>query len=395
MVTGEFFENVINEYVDGRPRYPKELIAYIKDYSGIDEKSRLLDIGAGPGTATDEFINHYVDVLEISENQVKYLEDKYRDKGNIRVYQSKFEEFKTENKYDLVYSAQAWHWVDQRMGLDKAYSILKNGGTLALFWDMTYRMWPRQDVLRDLGDIFDRYYPSGHSFGTQQHTDYLEIQRAESLLSHYGFFLVEKKEFCKEEVFDANRFINWMKTWTDIWMNPDYDHESCESEIREYFKGTGGEIPISMTTYLTIAQKKDVSEYVEFVPSCEIDGIIKLNDYIENPDLVGSFFMTSGAQILYLCDVFPSNTFEYDANTFNGGRENIARLRMIGCTTTMDVIRFYSGKQKYLFNRKYVFLCENSPSKAKAIFDQRPNIHEIPVYIGMLDLRKVHWIKRK
>lgn len=74
----EFFANVIEEYAEGRPKYTDELISYIKSYSGIDNDSRLLDVGAGPGTAADFFKDYNLDLLEISDVQTDYLKKSIR-----------------------------------------------------------------------------------------------------------------------------------------------------------------------------------------------------------------------------------------------------------------------------------------------------------------------------
>ena len=133
MVNSGYFMNVIDEYVDGRPSYSDELISYIKKYANLNKQSKILEIGAGPGTATDSFLDYNVDVLEISDKQVGYLKRKYEGCSNISVYKSRFEDFETDENYDLIFSAQAWHWVDQRIGFAKAANLLKEGGALRFF----------------------------------------------------------------------------------------------------------------------------------------------------------------------------------------------------------------------------------------------------------------------
>ncbi len=38
-------------------------------------------------------------------------------------------------RFDLIISAQAWHWVDPQIGAPKAARLLTDGATVALFWN--------------------------------------------------------------------------------------------------------------------------------------------------------------------------------------------------------------------------------------------------------------------
>ena len=41
-----------------------------------------------------------------------------------------------EARFDVIYSAQAWHWLDPEVGFAKAARLLRPGGRLALYWNM-------------------------------------------------------------------------------------------------------------------------------------------------------------------------------------------------------------------------------------------------------------------
>jgi SAM-dependent methyltransferase len=42
----------------------------------------------------------------------------------------------SEQRFDIVASAQAWHWVDAEVGVAKAARVLLKNGLLALWWNM-------------------------------------------------------------------------------------------------------------------------------------------------------------------------------------------------------------------------------------------------------------------
>jgi len=133
-----YFSKIINDYEIGRQKYPKEILEEIINYSQIGKDSLLLEVGAGPGTATDGFLDYKIDVLEISDIQVDFLKRKYTDYENIIIKKSLFEKFNAEFSYDLLYSGTAFHWINPETAYTKAADCLKVGGTIAVFWNVTF-----------------------------------------------------------------------------------------------------------------------------------------------------------------------------------------------------------------------------------------------------------------
>ena len=223
---------------------------------------------------------------------------------------------------------------------------------------MTYRSWPRSETLCKIGDAFNRYYPSNQSFGEPYYVEMLEFQRTESLLYNSRFFDVKKRRFDQIETYNYARMLNWIRTWTDVFEQTEYDHRGFEQEVAQIINKAGGVVEVPMTTYLTIARKKAEIGQIRFVSVEEMENVIDNDEYIMNPNIIEYYFLNSGAQILYLCE---------------------DKKRLKGCITPMDVIRYHSGQQRFLFNRKYVYLETKDLKTARAIFLNKRSIHEIPV----------------
>lgn len=64
------------------------------------------------------------------------LRDKCSDYSNVTIDIASFEKWicNEDQKYDLVYSAQAFHWIDKDIKYQKCYELLKDKGYLVLFW---------------------------------------------------------------------------------------------------------------------------------------------------------------------------------------------------------------------------------------------------------------------
>ena len=137
------FNDVVDVYDKARPTYPQELLDDVMKFANRNFFESGLEVGAGTGQATDLFLNRIkkLDVVEVGDKQVEYLNEKYSNK-NISVHKAYFEDYSSKEKYDLIYSATAFHWVDDTIGYPKAWNMLKDGGVMAVFWHMssvTYR----------------------------------------------------------------------------------------------------------------------------------------------------------------------------------------------------------------------------------------------------------------
>ena len=122
-----FNENVEN-YEKYRPSYVPQLYYDIAKYSDMDDKSRVLEIGAGTGQATEWFVsqNVHLTAIDIGENMTQYLQKKFYNTPNVVIENCSFENYKTENdSIDLVYSATAFHWLDEDSALEKIKELLK------------------------------------------------------------------------------------------------------------------------------------------------------------------------------------------------------------------------------------------------------------------------------
>jgi 16S rRNA A1518/A1519 N6-dimethyltransferase RsmA/KsgA/DIM1 with predicted DNA glycosylase/AP lyase activity len=88
------FRDIIADYETGRPGYSTELFNNIVEFSRIKSDAKVLEIGSGPGQATDYFVKSGYNItgLEIGEKQVEYLSKKYSEYNNFNSICSSFED---------------------------------------------------------------------------------------------------------------------------------------------------------------------------------------------------------------------------------------------------------------------------------------------------------------
>lgn len=153
----EIFNQTANYYDKFRPSYPVEIIKILIQQSNLLSGSKLLEIGAGSGKATELFSNNGFEMLCIEPgNDLVAIGNSRFENENFKFVKGRFEEYSIPiNYFDVVFSAQAFHWIPQPSGYIKCAEALKENGYLALFWNMyiTYD----NDLDDELVAISDKY----------------------------------------------------------------------------------------------------------------------------------------------------------------------------------------------------------------------------------------------
>jgi SAM-dependent methyltransferase len=123
----EGFGALADRYERTRPSYPAELIAWLSR----DGPGTAVDVGCGTGRVALLLATAGWNVVGIEPD--KRMAAIARSHG-IQVIVSTFEQWKPpRNDFDLVAAGTSWHWVDPAIGYDKAASVLRSNGRLAIF----------------------------------------------------------------------------------------------------------------------------------------------------------------------------------------------------------------------------------------------------------------------
>jgi len=121
-------------YEQARPDYPPEAIAHL---TSLVSATYAVEVGAGTGKATKDVARPGLELvcLEPSPQMAVVLEAK--GLPGVEVIVSTFEDWEgSAASVDLIYAAQAWHWVDRSTAYARARALLRPGGSLALMWNV-------------------------------------------------------------------------------------------------------------------------------------------------------------------------------------------------------------------------------------------------------------------
>ena len=128
-------------YEDARPEYPLWIFEHLRERGALVAGTPTLEIGAGTGKATRRLLEYGANPLTIVEPDVRFAEmlgtAVATSPATCRVLQETFEEVVlSENQFDLIAAATAFHWIEPTSGLRKIKRLLKPGGFVALFWNV-------------------------------------------------------------------------------------------------------------------------------------------------------------------------------------------------------------------------------------------------------------------
>jgi SAM-dependent methyltransferase len=107
------FESTARWYARFRPRYPDELIERLAAAAGLDARSRVLDLGAGPGHVASAIAGHVGEVVavDVEAGMLARIEE-----PNVRTVVGPAEDVDGSwGRFDLVTAGRSFHWFDSEV----------------------------------------------------------------------------------------------------------------------------------------------------------------------------------------------------------------------------------------------------------------------------------------
>lgn len=251
------YDSVAEEYERIRPEFPPELIEVLITHTGVDNSSQLLEIGAGTGKATMPLAQkgYKVDCIEIEPKMADILINKCSLYPNISVTVDNFETWGNvkDSSYDLIYSAQAFHWIDEKIKYGKCYNLLKINGHLALFW--YFSVIEFTEVFNKLNSIFSKYNTGFACTGMDDCQKFFDREK-ESIENSVYFHNIRTFTFESLSMIQtADLFIKRFNT-TSAFASLDTQGKSIiNEELSEAINTMGGNVTSKLMYSLYIADK--------------------------------------------------------------------------------------------------------------------------------------------
>jgi ubiquinone/menaquinone biosynthesis C-methylase UbiE len=254
------FNNDPEGYEKWRTKYCDELFEDIKQYSRLNEDSKVVEVGCGTGQATEQLLKTgcAIEAVELGANLAAYTEKKFADNEKFKVWNGEFEKYPYEkNSLNLVYSGTAFHWIPEEVGYSKVLDMLKPGGTIAVFWNKPFFRREDDPLHQKIRSIYLKYAEMGH-IGPEPKSKEDDTERYERIansLKKYGFKNVEQKLYKKTQSFLVEDFIALLNTYSDHVSMDAAVREGFYDEIRSAINDFGGSIKQYDTMDLYLGRK--------------------------------------------------------------------------------------------------------------------------------------------
>src|SRR3954449_1201076 len=114
------FDQVADDYARERPTYPDELVD-----AACAGAASVLEVGCGTGQLTASLVARglAVHAIDPAPNMLRVA----RTNAAATFEHTRFEDFEPTRRYDAVFSASAFHWVDPNVSWEKAAAALRPG----------------------------------------------------------------------------------------------------------------------------------------------------------------------------------------------------------------------------------------------------------------------------
>ena len=250
------FDGIAELYDRVRPGYPAALIDAVLDMVSVRGGPVALEVGCGSGQASLPFAERGVAItaLEPGPRMAALARRKLESFPLVRIEEVTFEDWPLQTEsFDLIYSAQAFHWVTPRLRFTKAARALRRGGVLALIGNIP------QPAAGDLGERIQAAYRkyaaslSSHLPGSGRVADgrLLRDEFAES----GDFEAPAARVFAWRHTYDSVAYCDLMRTQSDHALLPAADLTALCGAIRAVIDDHGGHIEVEYRAHLRAARR--------------------------------------------------------------------------------------------------------------------------------------------
>jgi SAM-dependent methyltransferase len=228
------FNQAAPSYHHARPDYPAELFDELIEVAGLAPGDHLLELGCGPGKATVPLARRGFRITCIELGPELAAAARRNLAGlDAEVIEGRFEEWEPGpgERFDLVYAATAWHWIDPAVRYRRAWQVLRPGGYLA-FWSAMHVFPDGGDpFFREIQEVYEEIgagQPPGEGYPRPG-----ELREQGTEIEASGLFeVLAIRHLDWERVYDAESYVALLRTFSGHIAMEQWQQDRLYGEIR-------------------------------------------------------------------------------------------------------------------------------------------------------------------
>jgi SAM-dependent methyltransferase len=242
-------------YDEVRPGYPTSIIDTIIADAELPPDGKILEIGCGTGQITIPFASrgYRIVALELGAALAALAIEKCRQYPRVDIVSTSFEAWQVqEQAFDLVVSAQAFHWIDPTYGFNKAAAALKCGGASALVWNLDVT---GQTAFNQASRaIYETYLPVSASGDINIPVEETALRYTEALKQSDRFTDVREFRHGWDGRYSGAHYLKLLHTYSNHSTLPEPEKTRFFQAIAEAIDRTGGTVQRNYETLLLMAR---------------------------------------------------------------------------------------------------------------------------------------------
>jgi SAM-dependent methyltransferase len=237
------FDRKAAQYDAARPSYPEALVADVLERTAA---TRLLELGAGTGKATERFMRHACTITALEPGPQLAAILRAKATPNVTVVEARFEDFAGAD-FDLVYAAQAFHWIDPAVRYARTAAVAR---WLAIITNEKAAIDP--ELRAELDAAYERYlpYPDRHA----GEVEYARARWSSELEASGRFGPVHVGEFPWHASYTTAEYLQLLDTYSDHATLPADRQQPLYAAIGEALDRRGGRIAIPYVSLVVLAR---------------------------------------------------------------------------------------------------------------------------------------------
>ncbi len=255
----ETFDEIAAQYDEARPGYPAAVYDDLILLTELSTNARLFEIGSGTGHATLPLAKRgfHIDCIELGKQMAAVARAKLAHFPGVTVTIADFDHWTTGKRYELAFSASAYHWLNPQTRVPHIAALLAPAGHVAVF--RNHHVWGEASA-RFNAAASRIYCLSAPTLATRlkglSGADEISPRENQEWLASGFFAHAQSRVYQWQQELSTEAYIRMLATHSDHRLLPEAERTRLFDELRNLIDSKfDGSVVKEYATLLQVAQK--------------------------------------------------------------------------------------------------------------------------------------------